>query len=462
MNATAWLRRLQGLTFRLALAYSVWFVLSFATMLGLAYWASVHIPLSRVEASVRNEALDLARLYRDGSGRAALVEALEVRMRQPARRQAYHVLRDERGRVLAANVPLQVSDVMSGAWIRFEFDSYEAGFEREHEALLYKLHFADGARLLVGRDTDDLDEREDLIVQALGWSSGMALLLGLLGGLLISGAVGRRIDSIARTAEGVMAGDLAGRVAVRGTGDDFDHLATTLNAMLDRIEDLVQSLGRVSDSVAHELRTPLARLTADLEELRAAPDARTREQLATQAIASAARLQSTFDALLRIARVETGRHELDMDPVDLSALLRDAAELYVPVVADRGMTLLLQVPDGLALRGDRDLLFQAFANLLDNAVKYGRPQGSITLGAARGADTLSCWVADDGPGLAAEERGRLTERFYRAPEHRNAEGLGLGLTFVAAVARRHDAQLRIEDQRPGLRVSLEFRCTPPT
>ncbi len=457
MKLAGLVARVRGLAFRLALAYSLLFVLSFATMLGLAYWFGVHLPLSRVESVVYDEALDLSRYYGVGEGRDRLLRALEVRAGAPARRQAYHAFWDTQGRLVAANLPVPPPNAANNSWWRFEFNTFDDGAEEEHETLAYELRFVDGARMLVGRDTEDIDEREELIGQAFAWGSGMALLLGLIGGLLMSFAVGRRIDAVAGTAKRVMAGDLSGRVDVRGTGDDFDVLAETLNAMLDRIEDLIQSVARVSDSVAHELRTPLARLSADLEELRTAPDDAARAGLVTQAIENASRLQSTFDALLRIARVETGRHPVEAHEIDLSALLMDAVELYQPGADDKSIRLVADVAPGLQLRGDRHLLFQAVANLIDNAVKYTPSGGRVEVGAIREGARTRLWVVDDGRGVAAADLPRLTERFYRTPEHVAAEGLGLGLSFVAAVARRHEAQLRLEDNRPGLRVTMEFR-----
>ena len=457
MTPAGLLARARGLAFRLALAYSLLFVLSFATMLALAYWFGVRLPLSRVESVVYEEALDLSRFYGAGEGRDRLLRALELRAAVPARRQAYHAFWSAEGRLVAANLPVPPPNAADESWWRFEFNTFDGGAEEEHETVAFELRFVDGARLLVGRDTEDIDEREELIGQALGWGSGMALLLGLFGGLLMSFAVGRRIDAVAGTAKRVMAGDLSGRVEVRGTGDDFDQLAATLNAMLDRIEDLIQSVARVSDSVAHELRTPLARLSTDLEELRTAPDAAVRAGLVTQAIEDAARQQSTFDALLRIARVETGRHAVEAREIDLSALLNDAVELYQPGADDKSIRLVADVPGGLMLRGDRHLLFQAIANLIDNAVKYTPNGGYVEVGAIREGARTRLWVADNGSGVAAADLPRLTERFYRTPEHVAAEGLGLGLSFVAAVARRHDAQLRLEDNHPGLRVTLEFR-----
>jgi signal transduction histidine kinase len=232
--------------------------------------------------------------------------------------------------------------------------------------------------------------------------------------------------------------------------DDFDRLNLVLNDMLARTERSFESVRRVSDSVAHELRTPLARLRASLEELRAAqPPA---PAAIEGAIAEAEALEKTFDAVLRIARIESGRHGAVIAPVDLSAVLADAAELYAPAAESRRQSLQLAVADGLRVAGDRDLLFQSLCNLLDNAIKYAPQGGRILLTARLTGGRVEVTVTDDGPGIAIEHRAHVVERFYRVPSTSGAPGAGLGLSFVAAVAERHDSLLGFEDAGPGLTV----------
>lgn len=444
----------RSMTFRLALAYSALFVVSYAAMGGLAWWIFVTSPLAEVRRTVLAEVQALSSVY-ERKGASALVAALNARTEKPARRRAFHALIGPGGEWIAANMPAP-PPLVASPWFRFEFETFDHGLARENEAYTYERRFPDGTRLLVARDTEDVDEREELIGQAIGWGTAVAVLLGVLGGVLMSRAVGRRIDAITGTAERVMAGDLSGRVELRGTGDDFDHLAETLNAMLDRIESLIQSVARVSDSIAHELRTPLARIRADLEELDGAGDAATREALIAQANESAARLQSTFDALLRIARIEAGRHALAADSVNLSALVADAAELYAPAAEAEGLRLDIAVEPGIRVWGDRDLLFQAVANLIDNAVKYTPPGGSVRVALTREGAGARIGVADDGPGVGADDLPRITERFFRAPAQAAAAGQGLGLALVDAVARCHHAELTFQNANPGLAATLSL------
>lgn len=443
------MRLLRSLTFRLALIYLALFALSVALLLAVTWWTSVTRPLDGVEAAVAREADALGDIY-IVDGAAALEAALRRRAATVSERKAFHAFVAADGRTLA-NLPSWPARPGSG-WKRFEADLYVDGDEEDHEALVHEQSFRDGARLFVGRDIEDIDEREEVIEQMILWGSVAVLLLGLLGGVVMSLAVGRRIEAVNATARRVIAGDLSGRVPTRGSGDDFDRLGDTLNAMLARIEALVEAVSRVSDSVAHELRTPLARLQADLGELAAEPDSGERARLLDAAIAEAARLQATFDALLRIARLETGRHVLERRPVPLDRLLADAAELYGPEAEAQRKRLDVDIAPGLEVAGDPNLLFQAVANLLDNALKHTPPGSRIRLSGRAGLVE----VADDGPGIAVEHRPRVVERFYRAPEAAGRPGLGLGLSVVAAVAQAHGGRLELADDRPGLAARLHL------
>jgi signal transduction histidine kinase len=380
-----------------------------------------------------------------------IVERLELRTATPAERRPFQLVEGPDGGILAGNLPQWPERPSGDGWQRFEFEVYEAGGDDEFEVLARDIALPDGGRLLLGRDTEDLDEREELLGQAIGWGTGVTLLTGLLGAMLMTRAVGRRIDGVRRTAEQVMTGDLSRRVALSGSGDDFDRLAETLNAMLARIEALMESVRRVSDSVAHELRTPLTHLRADLEELATAggPADPDRRALAEQALAGAQRLQSTFDALLRIARVETGQLRAGFRRVDLTTVLNDVAELYQPAAEGRGQRLETRVADALTVEGDPDLLFQAAANLIDNAVKHGPEDGSVLLSAAHAGRQVEIRVADSGPGIPEGERERVFDRFYRVPGRDALPGLGLGLSLVRSVAELHGGTIRFGDPDDG-------------
>lgn len=445
------MRWLRSLTVRLTLTYMGLFCGSIGLMLAVTWAVGVFVPLRQVEADIRQRSDELVALY-DAQGRDALIRALERRTTE-AGRLRYHVLVAPGGAVVATNLP-DWPAARGREWLRYEFGTYATGAEEEHEAVVRDLVLKDGYRLLVGFDTEDLDEREDLVGEALSWGAGMALLLGLVGGLGMTLAVSRRLEAINRAARAVIAGDLSGRVRLSGTGDDFDQLAATLNEMLDRIERLVASISRVSDNIAHELRTPLSRLQAELEDLSQAKEPARRRALTRAALAEAGRLQAMFEALLRLARLES--RGVELSPVALSAVLEDAVDLHRPSAEGRRQALVADIAPGLRIAGDRDLLFQLFGNLLDNAVKFTPRRGRIAVTARPTAEGVEVTVADSGPGVPADERARVFERFYRAGK--GGEGFGLGLSLVHAAVERHGGRIVLEDANPGLRVIVRLKA----
>lgn len=443
------MKLLRSLTFRLALYYAGLFTASVLLLGALYYLVVIEAPLEAVESGLRDEAREFTALH-DARGVAALAGALERRAADPAPRLAYHVLLDPAGRTVTANLP-SWPRVAGEEWIRVEADLPSEGDEDEHEALVKDQVFADGSRLLIGRDIDDVDEVQETVTDTLVWLLPAMLLLSLAGAALMSRAIGRRIDGVAEAARGVIAGSLGERVALRGTGDDFDRLGETLNLMLDRIEQGMDGVRRVSDSVAHELRTPLTRLRASLAELERSSGG---EALA-EAVQEAERLETIFNAVLRIARIEAPASRA-MAKVDLAAILRDAAELYLPEVEARGQLLDVDLEVHLWIEGDRDLLFQAVANLLDNAVKFSPEGGHIGVTGKTDRKRVRLVVSDEGPGVPPDLLERITERFFRVEQSSGVPGAGLGLSVVAAVAAFHDAPIRFIAGEPGLRVEWTF------
>jgi signal transduction histidine kinase len=271
----------------------------------------------------------------------------------------------------------------------------------------------------------------------------------------------RRIDAINATSSTIIAGNLSERVPVTRRNDEFDGLATNLNAMLDRIESLMLGLKQVTDNVAHDLKTPLTRLRSKAESaLRdGAGPGEQREALETT-IAESDKLIRTFNALLMIARAEAGAPSGAFADVDVSAIVADVGELYGPVAEDEGAVLETHVTEGIRLRANRELLGQALVNLVDNAMKYGKPAGDaaarITIGVRQQAGRVIIEVGDNGPGIAPEDRERVLERFVRLEKSRTEPGSGLGLSLVAAVARLHKGTFRIEDNAPGVRAVMDL------
>jgi signal transduction histidine kinase len=258
-----------------------------------------------------------------------------------------------------------------------------------------------------------------------------------------------------------MEGDLSRRIPLGGSGDDFDQLAASLNHMLARIEALMAGVRQVSDNIAHDLRTPLTRLRTKLEMLRSElGEDHPVGAAAEETIADAEEMLTTFNALLRIARIESGGRRAAFARVDLAPLMADVAELYEPVAAERGLRLHLDSAEAAWVIGDRDLLFQALGNLVDNAVKYTPEGGRVELSLRATDQALIIEVADNGPGIPQALRGEVFRRFYRADHSRSTPGSGLGLSLVQAVVQLHGATIDLLDNAPGLRVRLRLDPAP--
>ena len=267
-----------------------------------------------------------------------------------------------------------------------------------------------------------------------------------------------------------MAGDLAGRLPVAGTGDELDRLAEHVNAMLERIEALMRGLKEVSDNIAHDLKTPLTRLRNRCEQALRSPAGDTDYRAALEStIAESDELIRTFDALLMIARAESGQARDNMTEFDAAEIARDVGELYEPLADEKGLALKVDAPTAAPVRGNRELLSQALANLVDNAIKYAGPDcklngepAEIAVKAGSEGDRITLTVADRGPGIAEADRGRVVERFVRLEQSRSAPGSGLGLSLASAVARLHGGELKLEDNQPGLRSIIALPRAGPT
>ena len=443
-------------TFRLLLAYVALFAGSVLLLLGFIYWSTVTYMSQQTDATIQAEITGLAEQYRE-RGLNGLAETISDRLeRDPDSSSVYLFATPER-RPVAGNLSAwpQVTPNADG-WLDFEFSDPRAG-GRLFQARARAFVLQGGMHLLVGRDTRELKSTQQLITRALLWGLAMTLALALGGGVLMSRSMLRRIEIINQTSRSIMAGDLTQRVPARGTGDEFDQLAGNLNSMLDEIERLMNGIRHVSDNIAHDLRTPLTRLRNRLENLLTdLADGNPYREQVEQSIVDADRLLSTFAALLRIARIEAGGHRSEFASIDLAALVRDAAELYEALAEDRQLRLRTDIEEGISLHADRDLLFQALINLLDNAVKYPPAGGSVSLELRRDGDRVDIVVGDSGPGIPAQERDRVGQRFYRLEGSRSTPGSGLGLSLVKAVASLHQATLLLEDNEPGLKATLRL------
>ncbi len=448
------LRLWRSSTFQFAALYMAIFAGSVLILLGLVYWTTAGFMARQTDDTIQAEITGLEEQYRQ-RGLSGLAEVISDRARSDPGGSSIYLFAYPDYRPLAGNLdewPSLTAD--ADGWLNFSRTDADGG-EVPARARLFVLR--GGLHLLVGRDIRELVRTEALIRRGLGWGLGLSVALGLLGGLLMSRRINRRIEVINKTSREIMGGDLSRRIPQQGTGDEFDQLGSQLNTMLDRIEDLMQGVRHVADNVAHDLRTPLTRMRTRLEMLRASAGIDTGSGEVEDCIADADQLLATFNALLRIARIESGGRTLRSNRVDLDRLIHDAADMYQALAEDRGIQLIADAAP-VAVTGDRDLLFQALVNLVDNALKYSPPGGVVRLGVSTTDHETCVEVSDQGPGIPDEHKGRVARRFYRLDSSRGTIGSGLGLSLVAAVADQHQARLEFADGDPGLVVRM---CFPP-
>lgn len=461
---TALARLFRTTTFRLSLTYLALYGTAAAIAIGYIYWNTAVLLTRQLDETIQAEARGLAEQYRSG-GLTSLVNTVADRTLTPG--NSLYLVTDASGRRLAGNL-VSVSRDLWGTFGRLEFAytrSAQNGPERR-QALAFNFRLPGSYRLIVGRDINDRRVFEAVIRDALIWGLGVMVFVGLGGGWLVSRTLLARIEAVTDTGRTIMSGDLTRRVPLRGSGDEMDRLSENLNAMLDRIEQLMTGLREVSDNIAHDLKTPLNRLRNRVEaSLREGGGDDAYREALERTIEEADDLIKTFNALLSIARLEAGAAGESMETVDIAGLVRDVGELYEPVADDEGFCLSLDADGTLSANGDRQLLGQALANLMDNALKYAKrdeedAKPSIALAAARNGDLIEVSISDNGSGIPESERERVFERFVRLEASRSRPGSGLGLSLVAAVAKLHGGSVRLEDNEPGLRVVLAIPAAP--
>ena len=464
---TALGKLLRTTAFKLTLVYLGIFVLFAASLLGYFALNTRRLITEQITATVNSEVNGLSEQYGQG-GLRRLVNVVDVRSRRPG--SSLYLVTTPSGEGLAGNVgSLEPGVLDRPGWLETNYHRLEAPEGAEHRALVRVVQLPGGFHLLVGRDLDERERLFGIIVNAGQWSLALVIVLGLIGGFFVSRRVLSRIDAMTGTAQTIMAGDLSGRLPVAGTGDELDRLADNVNAMLERIEALMRGLKEVSDNIAHDLKTPLTRLRNRCEQaLRSASGEASYRAALESTIAESDDLIRTFDALLMIARAESGQARENMTDFDASEIARDVGELYEPVADEKGIALKIDAPAAASVRGNRELVSQALANLIDNAIKYAGPNGKvngvpaeIVVKAGNDGERITLSVADHGPGIPDADRGRVVERFVRLEQSRSEPGSGLGLSLASAVARLHGGELKLEDNHPGLRTTIALPRTGP-
>ena len=449
--------------FRLTLAILGISAVGAAFVLGAVAYQVMALADQQTRANIETEAAQLSQVY-DDSGVRNLGEMIEAKVRVPG--SSLYLLTSPAGEPLAGNISaLPISSLAKTGYVYTPYGTLDDD-RPGHMALARVFVLPNGFRLLVGHDLGDRARIGAVMVKALAVSLIFFAILAGLCALFVARRVLSRIDAMSGSARAIMAGNLSARLPVGGSGDELDRLAASLNDMLTRNAALMTGLREVSDNIAHDLRTPLTRLRNQSEEaLRGDQEPQALRSALERTIEESDHLMKIFDALLMIARAEAGGDRGHMAEFDLSAALEGVAELYEPLAEEKGLAITSDVAPGLRLVGNRELLGQAFANLIDNAVKYGAADGRtgepIVLSARQQDGAVVVSIADRGPGIAAADRSHALDRFVRLEGSRSRPGSGLGLSIAAAVAKLHGGTVRLEDNDPGLRVTMSLPYEEP-
>jgi signal transduction histidine kinase len=465
---TAFGKLIRTTAFRLTLVYLFLFALFAASLLGYFVWNTRRLITEQITTTVNAETGELSDIF-GRRGLRGLVFTLENRALRPGAN--LYLVTTPAGQAIAGNVGSLSPGVMaSKGWSETAYRRLEEQDSTEHRALVSVSELPGGFRLLIGRDLEERRRLFGIVANAAQWSVLIVVVLGLGGGIFVARRVLRRIDAMTGTTQRIMAGDLSGRLPVGRSGDELDRLAGNLNAMLERIEALMTGLKEVSDNIAHDLKTPLTRLRNRAEEAlaKSGSEAEYRNAL-ERTIEESDGLIRTFNALLMIARAESGQARDNMSDFDAAGVANGIHELYEPLAEDAGMSLRVTAASA-PLHGNRELISQALANLVENAIKYGKsvptaqPPGAdaiaagdgneILIEARREGDQVLFSVTDRGPGIPEADRKHAVERFVRLEASRTQPGSGLGLSLAAAVATLHGGELRLADAHPGLTATL--------
>ena len=445
-----WLR---STSFRSGSIYAAFFLVAVLAIFATTYQSVRHDMRALAFNSINSDIQSLLVEYKDG-GLPALKEAANERVAQTQGYDQVYALADAGNNIIAGNIlslPLQKGEYEGVIHLKTEL--LRAG-EVQGVALGQVVDLKI-ARLFVGRDAFQMDETLEILGTYFWVGALITSVLALLLGLLIGRHSTRRIETMSRTTRSIVTTGLKERIPLNASGDEFDHLSHDINVMLDRIQELMEGIRQISSDIAHELRTPLSRLRHKLEGVLSARPASIKayQQTVQSAIVESDNIMTTFNALLGIAQIEGGARRSHFKEISISEILNDIEEIYRPVVEDAGLKLETEIRDGLTTHGDRELLFQLFSNLDENAVRYVPSGGTVVL-KLENAEQIIATVADNGSGIPIEEHTKVLRRLYRSEHSRTTPGSGLGLSLVAAIANLHNATVSLRSNDPGLRVEI--------
>ncbi len=445
-------RFLRTTSFRMTLLYAGLFCASVLILFGAMYRFGTGFIADQIDQTVASEVAEV-RTATHGETLADLQQTVATYSANTPQ-GVYYLLLGSKGQKLAGNIAPLAPVLGPRRWPAKEDGGSFNG--TGHEVRGLGVAAPQGGYLFVGLDANELDEMREMIARAFVVGLLGTIFLALVSGGVMSAGLLRHVEAISQTSRDIVAGDLGRRIPLRNTNDEFDHLAESLNAMLNRIESLMTGLREVSTDIAHDLRTPLSRLRQRLELARAGGAVDDLHRALDQSIADVDSILDTFAGLLRIAQIEAHTRATAFATIDLTAMLRDMADTYESVAEERSQHIAAAIPEGVKIRGDRELLPQLFSNLLENALRHCPPGAQIALSVSVEAKRVKVDIADDGPGIPADMQEKVFQRFFRLERSRTTEGTGLGLSLSAAIASLHGASIKLSDNQPGLKVSLEF------
>lgn len=434
---------------RLAALYTGGFAIAVVVLGVITLFSTRHALSDQFEGRIRAESAAMVLEYRS-EGLDGVVEAVHERDRTPG--SLDYGVQGPAGEPLAGRL------ASTRAPMGWSVAHHGAGLGREATRLL-TVPLPGGRKLLVGDDEERIEALDGALLRGFGLAFLGVVVLGVAGGWALSADVHRRLAAISGTAEAIIDGDLARRVPLRGSDDDLDRLAQTINRMLDRIAALMDSLKQVSNDIAHDMRTPLTRLRQKLEAGLADPEGR--PVAMESAMADLDAILETFAALLRIAQIEGGARRAGFRPCDLSGIARTVVDAFAPSAEEENQVLALDGEATVQVVGDAELLTQMLVNLVENGLRHAGAGTRIQVTVAHEGRSAVLWVVDNGPGVPEAERERLFDRFYRLERSRSTPGSGLGLALVSAIARLHGADISLSDARPGLAAKIAFGDAGP-
>ena len=451
-----WISPLQTTTFRLTVFACLAFIVLGGAVLGFLYWRMLFLIDGQIDGALQRECSDMTAAYEKGGYERLRQTVADRASPSPDALRIYLLMGpDEAPTGNLAHWP--ASAPKPGAAADVEVLHATKG------ARVRTLNFPGGVRLLVGRTLSERNLFQNIVAESLFSVLAANLLLGAAAGTMLALYARRRLGQINATTQEVLKGNLSGRIAVGEGGDEYDQIAQNINAMLDRIQRLIATVRGVTENIAHDLRTPLNRLRSRLEVALMSP--RSEEEyraVLKRAIAESETIVETFNGILKIARIKAGALALPRAPVDLAEVVEELVDLYQVFAEESGVSVEAKIPSarvrqgGVVVLSDAHLISQAAANLLDNAIKYSPKGGKVVIAAAQTADGVSLTITDSGPGIPADKRTAILDRFVRLDSAAGKQGFGLGLSFVAAVAEWHGARLELSDNKPGLRATLRF------